>query len=338
MKKKKILSIIAGIIVVIAVMVVGLLMNTKPLHNSDQGKKDSEFKIGYIIDGNKDDNQVYTSAYNGILNLKNEMNAYFSMRENIDIDQLETNIENYTNDKFNIIILGGNDYDEIAKELASKYPDTDFVVLNSKISNNKNLSSLDIDLRTAGFIRGMLAGYTTKRNVVAAIGNIDDKVTIQELYGFEMGVKYINADIQVYGEYITKREGNIEAGDLLKEFITYGADVVIAASGSYDSEVYDIAENSKIYAFGNNNGLLETYPSTMIAVCSFNITRGVEDMIRMTFDNGFMGESIALKFDLEYNEGLKARLPVNGIDRVEQTLNDFRSGKLDIDKLVPMEE
>lgn len=337
MKKKKILTIFIGFIVVIAVMVIGLLINTKPLHKSDQGQKDSEFKIGFIIDGNKDDNQVYTSAYNGITNLKTEKNAYFSMRENIEVDQLETNIENYTNDQFDIIILGGDSYEEKAKELADKYPETDFVVLNSKVSNSKNLSSLDINLRTAGFIRGMLAGYTTKRNVVAAIGYIDDQPTIQELYGFEMGVKYIKADIQVYGEYATKREGEIGTGDLLKEFASYGADVVTAASGIHDSEVFDTAENSKIYAFGNNNSLLESYPNIMIATCSFNITRGVEDMIKMTFDKVFMGESIALEFDLEYNEGLKARLPVSGINRVQQTIDDLRSGKLDIDKLVPME-
>jgi basic membrane protein A len=338
MKKKKILTILAGFILIIAVMVIGLLINTRPLHNSDQGQKDSEFKIGYIIDGNKDDNQVYTSAYNGILNLKTEMNAYFSMRENIEVEQLETNVENYTNQQFDIIILGGDEYDETAKALADKYPDTDFVVLNSKISNSKNLSSLDINLRTAGFIRGMLAGYTTKRNVVAAIGYIDDQPTIHELYGFEMGVKSINADIQVYGEYVTLREGNIGAGALLEEFATYGADIVIAAAGAHDSEVFDKAENSNIYAFGNNSSLIESYPETMIAVCSFNITRGVEDMIRMTFDSGFMGESITLEFDLEYNEGLKARVPAGGITKVEQTLNDLRSGKLDIDKLVPMEQ
>lgn len=337
MKKKKILSILIGFIVVIAVMVIGLLINTKPLHKSDQGQKDSEFKIGYIIDGNKDDNYLYISAYNGIQNLKIETSAYFSMRENIEVDQLEVNIENYTNDQFDIIILGGDDYDEKIKELADKYPDTDFVALNSKINNNKNLSSLGINLRTAGFIRGMLAGYTTKRNVVAAIGYTDDQPTIQELYGFEMGVKYINADIQVYGEYVTKRAGNTGAGDLLSEFAGYGADVVISASGIKDSEVFDVAENSNIYAFGNNSSLIENYPDIMLAVCSFNLTSGVEDMIRMTFDNGFLGENIVLDFDLEYNEGLKARLPVAGINKVEQTLKDIKSGKLDIDKLVPME-
>lgn len=319
-------------------MVIGLLINTKPLHKSDQGQKDSEFKIGYIIDGNKEDNQIYTQAYNGILNLKTETNAYFSMRDNIEIEQLETNVENYINDQFDIIILGGDDYDDKAKELADKYPDTDFVLLNSKVSNSKNLGSLDLDLRTAGFIRGMLAGYTTKKNVVAAIGYIDDQPTIHELYGFEMGVKSINADIQIYGEYVTLREGNIGAGDLLKEFATYGADVVIAAAGVHDSEVFDIAENSNIYAFGNNSSLIENYPETMIAICSFNITRGVEDMIRMTFDNGFMGESIILEFDLEYNEGLKARIPAGRLNKVEQTLNDLRNGKLDIEKLVPMEQ
>lgn len=337
MNKKKILSILVGLATVIAVMVIGLLINTKPLHNSDQGKENSEFKIGYILDGIKDDNYVYTSAYNGILNLKTETNAYFSMRENIEVDQIEANVQKYTDEDFDIIILGGKDYDEKIKELADKYPDTDFVILNSQISNNKNLSSLNIDLRTAGFIRGMLAGYITKRNVVAAIGYIDDIPTIHELYGFEMGVKYINADIQVYGEYVTNREGDIGAGDLLKEFTGYGADVVISATGIYDEEVFDIAENSKIYALGIGSNLLEKYPDTMIAVCSFNLIRGVEDMIRMTYDKGFMGESITLEFDLEYNEGLKARVPAGGITKVEQTLNDLRSGKLDIDKLVPME-
>ncbi len=337
MKKKKILTILAGFIIVIAVMVIGLLVNTKPLHKSDQGQKDSEFKIGYIIDGNKDDNQLYTQAYNGILNLKTETSAYFSMRENIEVDQLETNIENYTKDKFNIIILGGDDYDDKAKELADKYPDTDFVMLNSKVSNSKNLGSLDLDLRTAGFIRGMLAGYMTKKNVVAAIGYTDDQPTIHELYGFEKGVDYIDSDIQVYGEYVTKREGNITAGDLLKEFNGYGADVVIAATGIHDNEVFDIAENSDIYALGNNQNLIGNYPNSMIAVCSFNITNGVEDMIRMTFDNGFMGESIVIEFDFEYNEALKARLPVGGINKVEQTLNDIRNGKLKIDDLAPLE-
>lgn len=337
MKNKKILSILVGFIVVIAVMVIGLLINTKPLHNSDQGQKDSEFKIGYIIDGNKDDNHVYMSAYNGIINLKTETNAYFSMREAVTPDQLESNIQKYTEEEFNIIILGGKDYDEKAKELADKYPETDFVVLNSQVSNNKNLSSLNMDLRSAGFVRGMLAGYITKRNVVAAIGYTDDITTIQELYGFEMGVKYINADNQVYAEFVTKREGKIEAGDLLKEFAGYGADVVMSASGIFDDEVFDIAENIKINAFGNNNNLLEKYPENMIAVCSFNVTRGVEDMIRMTYDNGFMGESIVLEFDLEYNEGLKARLSAGGLNKVEQTLNDLRSGKLKIDELVPME-
>jgi basic membrane protein A len=337
MKKKKILSILIGLIVVIAIMVIGLLINTKPLHNSDQGQKDSEFKIGYIIDGTKGDNYVYTSAYNGILNLKTETQAYFSMRENIEVEQIEANVQKYSEEDFDIIILGGKDYDEKIKELADKYPDTDFVVLNSQISNNKNLSSLKIDLRTAGFIRGMLAGYITKRNVVAAIGYIDDIPTIHELYGFEKGVSYIKPDIQVYGEYVTNRDGKIGAGELLKEFTGYGADVVISATGIYDGEVFDVAEESKIYAFGNNDNLIEKYPDTIIAVCSFNITRGVEDMIRMSYDNGFLGESIILEFDLEYNEGLKARLPGDGIKKVEQTLNDLRSGKLKIEELVPME-
>lgn len=337
MKKKKILSIIIGFTAVIAVMVIGLFINTKPLHNSDQGQKDSEFKIAYIIDGNKDDNHIYDSAYNGIINLKNETKAYFSMREDVGSDQLESIIQKYSEEDFNIIILGGKDYDEKAKELADKYPETDFVVLNSQVSNNKNLGSLKMDLRSSGFLRGMLAGYITKRNVAAAIGYKDDNATIQELYGFEMGVKYINPDIQVYAEYVTKREGNVGAGDLLKEFAGYGADVVISATGTDDDEVFDLAENLKINAFGNSNDLLDKYPENMIAVCSFNIVSGVEDMIRMSYENGFMGEDIVLDFDLEYNEGLKARLSPGGLNKVEQTLNDIKSGKLKIDELVPME-
>lgn len=337
MKKKKILSFIAGVLVIIAVMLVAFFLDSKPLQKSEQGKEDSEFKIGYIISGNKDDSYLYTAAYNGLMNVKNETSAYFSMRENIDADKLEAEAKKYADEGFSVIVLCGDGYDETAEKLAGTYPDTDFVVLNSNINNNENLGSLYMDYRATGFIRGMLAGYATKRNVVAAIGYKDDTATLHELYGFEKGVQYVDADIQVYGEYVTKRDNDISAGKLLEEFIGYGADIVISSAGIYDSEVFEVAETKGIYAFGGNSSFIEEYPRTILAVSNFDISGGVGDMVRMVFEDGFAGESIALEFDVEYNDGLKARLPGDGIKKVDSTINELRDGELEIDELVPLE-
>lgn len=338
MKKKKIFSVIAIIIVVVAIMAVGFMLDSKPLHKSEQGKEDNKLKIGYIISGNKDDSYLYTAAYNGLMTVKNETQAYFSMRENIIGEDLETTAKTYADEGYSVIVLCGDGYDATVEKLAGEFPETDFIVLNSNLKNDKNLGSLYIDYRASGFVRGMLAGYVTKRNVVAAIGYTDDTATMHELYGFEKGVQYVDADIQVYGEYVTKRDDDITAGKLLEEFIGYGADIVISSAGDYDKEVFDVAETKGIYAFGGNSSYIEEYPRTILAVCNFDISGGVGDMVRMVFQDGFNGESIALEFDVEYNDGLKARLPGDGIKKVDQILNKLRGGELKIDELVPLEQ
>ncbi len=337
MKKKKILSILILIIVVISFMVVGLLMNSQRLHKSEQGLTDSKLKVGFIIDGNKDDNNLFISAYNGIMNVKDETESYFSMRENISAENLETTAQTYAKDGFNIIILSGKDYDEIAKNLAGEFPDTKFIVLNSKLENGTNLGSLYMDYRSSGFIKGMIAGYITKNNVIAGIGYSEDVATMYELYGFEMGVHYVDSDIQVYNEYVTKRGGDTTAGGLLDEFSGYGADVVISVAGNKDSEVFDMAELKNMYAFGSNKSYIESYPDTVIAVTSYDISGGVGDIIKMVYDSGFNGESIALDFYIEYNDSIKARVPASGVSKVDDVLNKLKSGELEIDKLAPLE-
>ncbi|MDD2371599.1 MAG: BMP family ABC transporter substrate-binding protein [Firmicutes bacterium] len=336
-KKKKIFSVLTLIIVVIGVMVIGLLMNSQRLHKSEQGLTDSKLKIGYIIDGNKDDNNLYISAYNGILNVKDETESYFSMRENISADKLESTAQTYADDGFNIVILCGVDYDPIAEKLAGEFPNTKFIVLNSRLENGTNLGSLYMDYRSSGFIKGMIAGYVTKNNVIAGIGYSEDNATMYELYGFETGVHYVDADIQVYNEYVTKRGGDTTAGSLLEEFTTYGADTVIAVAGNKDIEVLDKAESKNLYAFGSSISYIESYPDIVMAVTSFDISGGIGDIIKMVYENGFNGESIALDFDIEYNDGLKARIPTSGLTKVDSVLNNLKSGKLDIDKLAPLE-
>jgi len=337
MKKKRLLSFFVLIIVIIVVMVIGLFVNSEKLHKSEKGLTESKLKIGLIIDGNKDDSNLYISTYNGIMNVKDETKAFFSMREGIKADKLEETANAYAKDEYNILILVGVDYDKLANKLADDFPNIKIIVMNSNLKNEKNLGSLYMDYRSSGFVKGMLASYVSKNNVIAGIGYSVNDATMHELYGFENGVHYVQPDIQVYSEYVTKRGANASVGSLLNEFIGYGADVVISSAGNKDKEVYDLAESKGLYAFGNNSSYLESYPKTMIAVTSFDVSGGVSDIIKMVYENGFKGESIALGFDIEYNEGLKAKIPAKGISRVEDTLNKLKSGALDINKLAPLE-
>ncbi len=337
MKKKRILRFLAIIIAIIVVMIVGLFINSETLHKSEKGLTESKLKIGFIIDGNKDDSNLNISAYNGIMNVKDETEAYFSIRENISADNLEITSKTYAEDDFNVLILAGANYDDIAKNLAEEFPDIKFIVLNSNLSNGKNLGSLYMDYRSSGFVKGMLASYVSQNNVITGIGYNNDNATVHELYGFEQGVHYVNPDIQVYSEYVTKRGGDASVVSLLNEFMGYGADVVLSAAGNRDSEVFDLAEEKNIYAFANSISFLESYPETVVAVTGFEVSVGVADIIKMIYVNAFNGESIALDFDIIYKEELKGEISERGLNRVEDVLNKLKSGELDINKLAPLE-
>lgn len=336
MKKKRIISILSAIAIIIIVSITVLLLDSRPLHKSEQGKNDSEYKIGYVISGSVDDSRLSREAYNGLMAVKDESGAFFSMRENIAADQLEDDIRQYAEENFDIVVLLGEGYEEIGEKLAGDLPDLNLVLLDSNIKNDKNLGSLSVEYRTTGFIKGMIAAYMTKNNVVAAIGYKEDQPTIKELVGYENGVKYIDADIQVYGEYLDSKGENAKGGDLLLEFAGYGADVVLAAAGTRDQEIIEAAEGKKIYSLGAASSLLEEYTSFLLGATSYDIEAGVGDIVRMAMQEGSFGDNIALEYQLDYNQALKSKIPAAGQKKIDGIIEKLKGGELKIDELVPM--
>ena len=151
-----------------------------------------------------------------------------------------------------VISIGGNTL-KTAKEYAQNNGDTSFVVVGAKEYDGSatNLTVINFKEEQIAFIAGYIAANMTKSGKIGFVGSVEDASTKAYESGFAAGAYYANRSIQCESRYIGSIDNPLLGGEVAKEMMDGGVDVIYQAAGNSGLGVVDAVKERDKYVIGS---------------------------------------------------------------------------------------
>lgn len=238
---KKIISLLLT-----GMMVTGILAGC----SAGEEKKAERIKIGVMLsDVGLGDQSFSDSAFTGLSKARDELDILFDYRELQTVGSYEQGFIELVKDGNDLVIGLGFMVQEDLEKVAKKYPDQQFILIDS-VSELDNITSITFKEEQGSYLAGALAAMVTKTNKIAFIGGAEVPLILKFKDGFEQGVKAVNPSAEVVVGYANDFGDAVLGAKMAAEMIGGGADVLYAAAGLTGVGVLKEAQELKKLAIG----------------------------------------------------------------------------------------
>ena len=223
---------------------------TETKKTQDVGKK-SEFTVGIIVgEKEKESSEFVKSALNGLESFEDKTACAVMVETVNDETEIESKVEKLSKD-CNLIWTVGTVYGTVLADIAEKYPDINFAVVDGQYENTPdNVTGVGFRSNEAAFLAGYIAAYKSQSGKVGFIGGMDNDVINGFRAGYEAGAKYYDDKIEIVAEYVGDFLDKDKAKTIAKDMYDSGCDVIFPAAGVGSVAVIEEAVAQGKYVIG----------------------------------------------------------------------------------------
>jgi basic membrane protein A len=335
MKKTSIrLLAILGLIL----MLPGFLFAKGNQQQGAQTKSGNVVKIALIIENTIDDKGWCQAMHDGIKEAQKQLpgRIEYSYSEKMLPVDAGSAARQYAAQGYNIIIGHGAQYKNLILEMAEEFPDVTFAFGTSAEVGPANVFTYMPESEETGYINGVIAGLSTKTNIIGYVGPVDGGDAARYGRGFVLGVPAVNPQAKVMVAHTGSFSDFVKAGEVAHTQIRANADLLTGASQQAIGALRAVSDaqysSRDLWWLGQDLAQFATPEgkAKCIAASSYNYAAVIVGFVQK-FDAGIRGgECIPMNFHnggfvFEYNADLGNKAPVNIKAKVDEALVKFRS-------------
>jgi basic membrane protein A len=335
---KKTLTALMVLCLSFALFAGGTKETTQDNAPTSQETKAKTIKIALIIENTIDDKGWCQAMHDGILAAQKELpgRIEYSYSEKMAPVDAGSAARQYAAQGYDIIICHGAQYKNLVLDMADEYPNISFAFGTSAEVGPKNVFTYMPQSEETGYLSGIIAGMTTKSNIIGLVGPVDGGDAARYDRGFVLGVQSVNKKAKIMVAHTGSFSDFVKAGDVAQAQIKSGADVLTGSSQQALGALRAVAEykDKNIWWVGQDMAQLSiTEGYKCIAASSYNYAAVIVGMIEK-LDAGILGgECIPMNFHnngfkFGWNESLKKP---EVVAKVDEALAKFESASDTID-------
>lgn len=250
--------------------------------------------------GGKFDKSFNEAAHNGAKKWAEDTGRSYKELEMQSEAQREQALRRLAQSGANPIVMTGFSFAEILNRVATSFPDTRFVIIDSLV-DQPNVQSAMFSDEQGSYLAGIAAGMTTKTNVAGFIGGMDIPLIRRFGCGFAQGLVAANPDAKIIYNMIgtTPNAWNdpVRGGELVKAQQSQGADIVYAAAGGSGIGVLQAAADLGILSIGVDSNQNYLHPGQVLT----SVLKRVDVAVYDAFEAGNDIETGVRVMDLASN-------------------------------------
>ncbi|MET8007606.1 BMP family lipoprotein [Nonomuraea glycinis] len=233
---------------------------TQPEHAAKPVLPSTALHIGVAFDiGGRGDRSFSDSAARGIDRARNDLNVIITEEEastGETDDQKAARLRRMADSGLNPIIAVGFAYANALVDVAPRYPNVDFAIIDDDSVIADNVANLVFQEAEGSFLVGVLAAQASKTDVLGFVGGVHAPIIERFEAGFTAGARAIKPKIVVRGFYLTNPpdfSGFTDpevAQKAAEKLYAEGADVVYHAAGGSGLGVLRAAQAARRWAIG----------------------------------------------------------------------------------------
>ena len=189
-------------------------------------------KIALIIENTIDDKGWCQAMHDGITEAMKKLpgRIEYSYSEKMLPVDAGSAARQYAAQGYNIIIGHGAQYKNLILEMAGEFPNVTFAFGTSAEVGPKNVFTYMPESEETGFISGVIAGLTTKTNIVGFVGAVDGGDAARYGRGYVLGVQSVNPAAKVMVAQSGSFSDFVKSGEVAHTMIRANADVLTGAA------------------------------------------------------------------------------------------------------------
>ncbi|MEH6626519.1 MAG: BMP family protein [Motiliproteus sp.] len=258
------------------------------------------FKVAAVFPGNITDKSFNQAGYEGVVRAKKELGIELAYSEKVaQPDQAEA-LSDYARRGYQVVIGHGGEFQEAAKRVARRYPDTMFVVTNG-VKARENIATLGFDNKQLGYVMGYIGGKMSKSGKGGYIGAQKIKFATELGGGFEAGFMAARPDGKVYTAWTNNWDDISKGKEAALNLISHGVDMIFPTmDNAVIGSLQAARQNEGVYGFGIYYDAIQDWPNTVLQSAILDMRSAMVEVIRLAKADQLEGKSYT--FDLSQPE------------------------------------
>lgn len=245
--------------------------------------------FGMITDvGGLGDKSFNDSAWDGLQKAGKELGVEPVILQSTKQEDYEANIGNMAQ-SVDLSIAVGFLMEQAMNTGADQYPDKKFGIIDTVV-NKPNVMSVTFKEHEGSFLVGVIAGLTTKSNVVGFVGGMDMPLIQKFEVGFRAGVQSVNPKAKVLVNYTGAFDNPDKGKEIALAQYKQKADVIYHASGACGIGVIQAADENGFWAIGvDKDQAAESKNNKVLCSMIKRVDVGTYTIVKAYADNAFKG-------------------------------------------------
>lgn len=210
--------------------------------------------------------------------------------ENVSNTDYERVMREYADAGKNLILGEVFGVERAARQVASDYPETAFLMGSSFGPSGDNFAVFDNWIHEPSYLTGIVAGHLTESNLIGMVGGYPIPEVNRLMHAFMDGAREVNPDVEFLVTFIGSWYDPPAAKEAAFAMIDAGADIMYAERFG----VSDAAMERGVLAIGNVIDTQADYPGTVVASALWHmeptVDRAIEAVRGGTFEAADYGQ------------------------------------------------
>ncbi|MBN9612726.1 MAG: BMP family ABC transporter substrate-binding protein, partial [Actinobacteria bacterium] len=207
--------------------------------NTDNKGGDKAYAVANVVNGNLGDQGFFDDSETGMAELKKMgIDTKTLQADANNQSQWKANVESVSTGKYNLVVVGTWQMNDILAEASKKFPKQHYVIYDSVVEG-PNIASIVYAQNEGSFLAGVVAASTVKNQTglakgsksVGFVGGQDAPPITDFLAGFEAGVKAVDPSMEVQKSFVGDYVNTGKAFDQTTAMYNKGAGVVFVVAG-----------------------------------------------------------------------------------------------------------
>lgn len=288
---KRVISLLLALVMVLALFA-GCSKPAEPEQPAEQTPAEPEapkYSFGMVTDvGGIGDKSFNDSAWAGIEKAGKELGVEPKLLQSTKQDDYPPNLGNMAQ-SVDLTLAVGFLFEDAMNTSADQYPDKLFGVIDTVV-DKPNVMSVTFKEHEGSFLVGVIAGLTTKTNVIGFVGGMDFPVIRKFEAGFIAGVKSANPKAKVIVNYTGAFDNPDKGKEVALTQHQQKADVIFHASGACGIGVIQAADEKDFWAIGvDMDQSAESKKNKVLCSMIKRVDVATYTVIKAYTDNNFKG-------------------------------------------------
>lgn len=288
--------------------------------------------------GGKFDKSFNEAAFAGAEKFKTETGIEYREFVPNDDTQGEQALRNFASRGYNPVVAVSFAWTSAVEKVAAEYPDTKFVLIDSVVDRD-NVRSVTFKDQEGSYLVGVLAALASKTGKVGFVGGMDVPLIRNFACGYVQGVKATRPDAEVF-QNMTGTTGAawndpVRGGELTKNQIDQGADVIFAAAGATGLGVLQTAADNGKLSIGVDSNQNHLHPGSVLTSMVKRVDLAVYNAFNDVKNDKFTAGVLSLGVEEEgvaaaIDENNKSLITPEMTAALEKARADIVAGKIEV--------